>query len=252
MSESQLKTAGSRLSIAHLLAWTAGIAIVLAVFRWVRQIDSGYAPTGAQQLGQFAYGLCYGAGICGLALFGVRRLRQSAHGPSQPGHWMLTVLGIAGLIDGAALLGGTWLKGYSHWFEGGPGLYWIWIAQIASAQIAAAAAFGVAFNGWGGATRPWRRFAIGLAVNLAVHSALLLYQWVVYKTWTMPLLVEITLTYLPVVGVPVVLVLLVLAARNDTSQKRSRDWLHFTGLSAVALFGCTHLALHVWATWVAA
>jgi hypothetical protein len=164
---------------------------------------------------------------------------------------MLIVLGVAALIDGAALLGGTWLKGHSQWFEGGPGLYWIWIAQIASAQIAAAVALGVAFNGWGGATRPWRRFALGLAIFLAAYSALLFTQWVVYNTWPLPW-AEVSLTYLPVVGIPVVLVLILLAARDDSAEKRSRDWLHFAGLAAIVLVGCTHLFLHLWTTWLAA
>jgi len=92
----------NRLSIAHLLLWTATTAIVLG---FIRQIAPHYTPTSAttaqyalnlwlQYLLLFAVSPACGAALGGLVLAAWRLWTRRFGFPSQPGHWLLIVLSV--------------------------------------------------------------------------------------------------------------------------------------------------------------
>lgn len=97
-----MPTAANRLTIAHLMLWTAMTAIVLG---FIRHIAPHYTPTSAatpqfalnlwlQYLLLFAVSPAYGAALAGLQLAIWRLLTRRFGFPSQPGHWLLLVLAI--------------------------------------------------------------------------------------------------------------------------------------------------------------
>ncbi len=240
------RTAGTHLQVAHLLGWITGISIALAAFYWVRQIDPQTSASTAQRIRELALCLSYGAGICGAAFLLARRLGGAQPNPTQPGHWMLVILGAVGLLDGLVLLGGAWLRTRLETFDSGAGMYWIWIAQIASAMVAAAIAAEIALNPQRGAAIAWRRFAGSAAVLLALQATWALTSRVTYQTWPLPAVIEWTAPLVLLVGIPLVLVFLAIAVLDDRRQRRFRDWLHFAGVGAAAVFAATHWALDVW------
>jgi hypothetical protein len=238
------------LRVVHLLAWTAGISVALGAFYWLRQIDTAETPTTADRLAEFAFSIAYGSGLCGLGVFGVRWLIGRGGAPSQPGHWILVMLGVAGLIDGGVLLAGAWVKAGS--FSSGPAMYSLWFARMTSAWIAAVIAAYIAICGAGGATAAWRRLLLAVAILLSVYTTMLLTVWIAYKTFPVPKIVESTTPLVPIVGIPALLLLLGHAIGSDWRARLPRDWMHYCGLAAATLLACTHLGIALWVQWLAA
>ncbi|HZN32334.1 MAG TPA: hypothetical protein VFB80_00895 [Pirellulaceae bacterium] len=102
-----------RLSIAHLLLWMAGTALVVALFPkgWLAGPDEfGSREIFLQRIAQrqtlerlsvVAVAPCYGAALASLLVAGVRLLWRRPGFPSLPGHWPLVNLGLWVLIVGA-------------------------------------------------------------------------------------------------------------------------------------------------------
>jgi hypothetical protein len=162
------------------------------------------------------------------------------------------MLGLAGLIDGGVLLGGAWLNAGSGYFSSGSAMYSLWFARMTSAWIASVIAAYVAIRGTGGATGAWRRWLLSVAILLSVYTTLLLTLWISYKTYPVPILLELTAPFVPIVGIPFLLVFLGQAVRADIRARLPRDWMHYCGLTAAALLACTHLAIELWVRWLAA
>jgi hypothetical protein len=83
------------LSIAHLLVWTAGTAVILAVgrvyFTFTELPESFRTYFNVQQL---VYSPLAGAAVSSLILLVYRRLTSGPPFPAQPGHWLLLVHGL--------------------------------------------------------------------------------------------------------------------------------------------------------------
>jgi hypothetical protein len=103
----------NRLSIAHLLLWIAGTALVVALFpkgwlagpdfvgdreEYVSRIQRRQT---FERLSVVAVAPCYGAAVASLLVAGVRLLWRRPGFPSLPGHWPLVNLGLWILIVGS-------------------------------------------------------------------------------------------------------------------------------------------------------
>lgn len=87
-----------RLQIVHLLLWTATTAMVLGIDRATSEPSNG-------ELGKFpliiawGYAPLVGAGLAGWLLMFSRIWSDGPLFPSQPGHWLLLVSGISGVVQ---------------------------------------------------------------------------------------------------------------------------------------------------------
>lgn len=101
-----------RLGIAHLLAWTACVAVYFSITRTLYGADPAGGPV-APVLIWFLEGLGSGTALGGLPLLVVRR-RRGLSFPGQPGETLWVLLGLGAaiglavslLVSGAAALGG--------------------------------------------------------------------------------------------------------------------------------------------------
>ena len=104
-----------RLSIAHLLLWIAGTALVVAAFprgwlggpktwgdRESYQLRVQKRET-LERLSVVAVAPCYGAALASLIVAGTRLLARRPGFPALPGHWPLVQLGLWILIVGGVL-----------------------------------------------------------------------------------------------------------------------------------------------------
>lgn len=87
-----------RLQIIHLLLWTTATALVLAIDRKTSEPSNG-------ELGKFplimalGYSPLIGAGLAAWMLMFWRVWSDGPRFPSQPGHWLLLLTGIAGVVQ---------------------------------------------------------------------------------------------------------------------------------------------------------
>jgi len=107
----------NRLSIAHLLLWTATTAVVLG---FIRHAAPHFTPTSAttaqhalylwlQYSLLYAVSPAFGAVLAGMVL-AIWRLATRRFGfPAQPGHWLLLILFVIPLVVGA-----VWLRLPEH------------------------------------------------------------------------------------------------------------------------------------------
>jgi len=104
--------ASNRLSIAHLLLWTATIAMVLG---FVRHAAPHFTPTSAttaqyalnlwlQYSLLFAVSPAFGAVLAGSVLAAWRVATRRFGFPAQPGHWLLLILSVVPLVVAAIWL----------------------------------------------------------------------------------------------------------------------------------------------------
>lgn len=103
-----------RLSIAHLMLWTLGTGIVLALLRveivWFEparaQLDQfidADSWTSSQQVTAIGVAPFTGAGIAAVLVAAWVLVRRQALLCSQPGHWLLLLVGVAYLRDAAVV-----------------------------------------------------------------------------------------------------------------------------------------------------
>ncbi|HEV3025049.1 MAG TPA: hypothetical protein VGX76_21405, partial [Pirellulales bacterium] len=91
-----------RLSIQHLMGWTAATAVYLGISRtiWADSLATQKADPFSMFL-WVAWSPVDGAFVAGLLLFVIRRLRRQ-HWPLHPGDWLLVVFGAQVCLDLAA------------------------------------------------------------------------------------------------------------------------------------------------------
>jgi len=90
----------NRLSIAQLMLWTLGSAIMLAGFRFFRQVpqqDPGPLDT-VNSLYQLSISLPLGAQLGSVLLWGWNLVARKRGFPFQPGQWVLLVEGLANFL----------------------------------------------------------------------------------------------------------------------------------------------------------
>jgi hypothetical protein len=110
-----IAAAKNRLSIAHLLLWMGGTAVVLAVFPlgWLAGPETSGTRESflrraeqrrlLERLSVVVAAPCYGAAVASLAVAGPRLLERRPGFPELPGHWLLVHLGLWTLIAACAL-----------------------------------------------------------------------------------------------------------------------------------------------------
>lgn len=84
-----------RLGIIHIMLWTAGSAMILAMYRAMVDFDDMPEQARAQwYVMQIGYSIAYGAALAGAILFAYRRLTKGTPFPVLPGHWLLLTWGL--------------------------------------------------------------------------------------------------------------------------------------------------------------
>lgn len=86
-----------RLTIAHLLIFTTTSAILLGVRRALHQEQQDYRLFG--EIVSFCYAPIFGAGLAACLLCAWRRANGGPRFPRQPGHWLLVLGGVTGLMS---------------------------------------------------------------------------------------------------------------------------------------------------------
>lgn len=217
-----------RLGIGHLLLWTLGSAIALAVNRvlW----DTADMPDWYRSFWdvvQALYGMLAGAALASLMLFAHRRCTRGPAFPTQPGHWLLLVLGLELLVG---------------WGTFGPLRFYERLASpIYSGQLVPLCeglVYGSEAIGFVLACVLVRN-----AVSWQVFFGAAILSHAIHPGWALFILVSELLGESPpwqsVDGLYVVAsigawLLLLAAVGGDLARRRWRDWLHWTGV-AVAL-----------------
>jgi len=224
-----------RLGIIHIMLWTAGSAVILAVYRALAAWDE--LPGQQQvflQVRQILFSMSYGAAVGGLGVFLVRKLRGVPY-PLYPGHWILLNAGILTVLSFAA---------------------WAVIAtQIDDEDFRAQH---LAWNVWAGADSvigaavyfypTWRLregtrwtlyFSAQIVISLVYVEIVLAEQ--VFDPWY-----TLRWDLAPVFATATAILLLVAVLLDWRSQLR-RDWLHWTGVT-VCVAGLS-LSVVSWVAW---
>lgn len=231
------------LAIVHLLGWTLGVGVVLAIYRIITD-DSDYPPEflWRVRLWQLGYGFFYGTAVSGMGLFLWRWIRGGP-GPSQPGHWLLVLGGIGLVIDlatGAVVFG---FMAFSGWdkpllrFEG-------YLAQQIFAWSLAALLGTIFIARMRGAKPLWTVVVVLLLlaaiINASVATISLFYffrsasgAWI----WQAPILARLIAT-------PILIATIVAAVVTDGLSRERRDWLHYGGVVATLFLGAIELTMN--------
>ena len=212
---------GIRLSIAHLMLWTLGSAIILACFRAMssRQEELPDAVVRLQPIYHLAYSVTLGAQLGSVLLFAVRRMRGQSGFPGQPGHWLLLIEGVSAIL----ILGGYWWYQLQEGPDGHPMYsYFAWqLPNLLACTVGYFLAFARTERG-----SPWR---YGLGIIALIHGLqfflFVLSAWVFFlmngRTWY-------DAWELPPNGVGLALAITVLVASlADRKRHAQRDTLHW-------------------------
>lgn len=99
---------GERLSILHLMVWTAGSAVILAFYRnTMSQAEDNPSPMNPpwlQAMTALLVSPLQGAGVAAVGLMFWRRFSGGRPFPKEPGHWLLVIAGAIALLTWPANL----------------------------------------------------------------------------------------------------------------------------------------------------
>ena len=228
-----------RLGIIHIMLWTAGVAIALSAYlatREIYQYNRDEYPF--MQVLQVGHSLVSGAGLACLAVFLGRKWRGIPF-PVHPGHWLLLMSGIISAIHlpvrGAILFAlGTPLgiAGELHRFQAEMGIRGTALGAGALAWFFVALRFRTN-------TRWTCFFGVLAAADALMGSIYGLVAIGNFRIW------EIAYSVEALCALCVPAYLLVVALR-DLSAGARRDWLHWTGLAAVAAAMALYCLWYVW------
>lgn len=226
--------ARNRLSIAHLMLWTLGTAIVLAYFRTVVTVNSAAGSTGRLwTLSILANSVILGVQVGGALLFGWRLCRNLPGQPSQPGHWLLLIEGFSTMVSFSCIVAMRWFDaGILHSLRG-------MVAMIPSALLAATGCVWALRQ-----LRPLNGLWITVFAALATFHLMIL-PIVITEYMTSPLsgrhavwLILLYFEYLP----GLVALVLLIAGIRDLAQP-GRDAFHWAGVLAAFARHLLQLAL---------
>ena len=106
-----------RLGIIHLMAWTLGSAMILAIQRAFNQQNLSELPW-IHQAAQLTLGICnafiYGAAVGGVFLWMSRLVRGGPKFPVAAGHWLLLIQGCLALLSWACMGMLSLLQGFGE------------------------------------------------------------------------------------------------------------------------------------------
>lgn len=215
-----------RLSIAHLMLWTLGTAIALALFRpFLETLGPSDSATvnrylAFQKIATLSLIPFGGASIAALIFAVAHRARGGKLFPVQPGHWLLILFGVSYLLTSLTRLVFT-PRGESGGWEL---ISYYWAYVIASAVLVFIQVLPLAF------VRDAHRWTVYFAVELVRRcgSALVMFLFALSMgpTWFGLLSVANNLNQLLLlIGVIALAVTLV----REMRDRPSRDYLHWTG-----------------------
>jgi hypothetical protein len=253
MVPEELQPPRNRLSIAHLMLWTLGSAIILAGFRAFAnqpQQDQGRLGT-ILSVFYLAYCLPLGAQVGSVAIWLLQRWRTERRFPTQPGHWLLLVEGISGLLSWlgyAAVFGAAQVFSLEAY---GQGSLWL-LAQIPPLTIAL-----ILY------VRSWRSFREQGSLWSLANAALVLQHVVilapvvllVFSEWFLGPNLSDFHPYGPFefqsrcCGPVSGLVVLVAGTSEFTSRAGSRDYLHWVGIAALVSLAALQFVLPIVVSW---
>jgi len=224
--EDEISPPPERLSIAHLLVWTATSAVLLGYQRAMSSFGDG--QTVASNVITLCYAPLFGAGLGACILCFWRLTQGGPRFPAQPGHWLLIIGGFAGLISltfqALTVLALSAVTSY-------PVFLGIRLIDFITEGIL----YGVAAGKMRGV---WRiPFVLGLIQSLAmmvlVTLSLLNYERLLYLQFYRAesvLNVVVTLAVIVAVGL-------------DWRRQAQRDYLHWTGIAVRVIYAALIIAL---------
>jgi len=216
------------LGIGHMMLWMVGSGLLLAVYRTFLDADLAQRPNWlpiCQMVSSVMYGIPGGAAVASLILTAQRRLRGGPAFPCQPGHWLLFATGSIITLQAAGYLVMWLVDSYATW-RGTPVSM---LLAICPSQVMGLIVFGVACFRLQEPFR-WRILFAGLA---AEHGLTALAYWTLFSNRLSVFgnfaSVHFFLGPLAVMIGTVIVVIL------DRSRAKTRDWLHWVGVSVQLL-----------------
>ncbi len=216
-----------RLGIIHLMAWTLGSALILALQRALDQ-KNGAAFANMQ----FAYhavaalsAFARGAALGGLLLWVKRKLLGGAPFPVAPGHWLLLIGGVLAAIEA---LGYGIMVTVQRWQERdflnlNAYLTLQWIVYLMGTVLLLLAYYFSRHTHWRvvfGGMAGMEFLLLGLAVVALIQVATSRFGWG-----------GIWLFYLGRILITLNGLLAIVGVIGDGISRTRRDWLHWTGLA---------------------
>jgi hypothetical protein len=213
-----------------------GCGVVLAIYR---ASTASVNLAVAQRLQQLGFGLAYGTGISGVALFIWRWCTGSGPGPREPGHWLLLFCGIGFLIDAfvtAAFSALNWMAWRPSGNAGG------YLHQAIAWSIAGLIAFLVLLR-LQAASRRWFVAAGLIALAIWLNSAASVVAWVATARGARGSWPWYVCGYAHLAGCAGAVIGIWAAAAGDAMQRMHRDWLHWGGIAAASLLATVEFGI---------
>jgi hypothetical protein len=238
-----------KLAIVHFLGWMLGISVVLAALRALT--NEGDMPADwvlPIRLSELGLGLAYGTAISGLGLFVWRWWTGAGPAPSQPGHWLLVLGGVALVIDlGTALSMRAALAVIGGGVKTTDFLPFL-MHQIIGWELGLLVTVFV-LGRLRGASAEWMAVTVVVVIALAANTATHVVSLVGFLQgapgtwiWRVPGMSR-------VLGTAAILIALSCAELRDRQLRLPRDWLHGGGLVAALGLGLVHIATNLRAFW---
>lgn len=234
------------LRIAHLMLWTAGSAVILAMYRGAYDSIDYQVPNAMRTIfnvHRILSSIIYGAAIASVAVFVHRRLTKGPRFPVQPGHWLLFNQGLLVLVTLPGWCVFVLLQsqgtsdGGTRWIT--PGILFVGLQVLSHGTTVGA--FGWALR----RLQAERRWRLLFWLELGFGICNLLASLAEFVPWW-PGLRVLGFQWM---SATVPAVWLVVAAILDWRRRARRDWLHWTGvvgqLSGVALALSTNLCVRL-------
>ena len=210
-----------RLGIIHIMLWTLGSAIILAMYRALADLSNMPEQARVQwYVLQVGYSTVYGAALAGVILFAYRRLTKGAAFPVLPGHWLLLTQGIVFTVGFGAYVV-TWVL--RNWLDVySPMIYAIgqWLAHNVAVVVVLVAIIRLKDFGY------WRVYFWASLVHQAIRATASLLGAPVGGIffWSLQ-------RWIYGIGATVLVVWLLVVVAHDRRRGVRRDWLHWTGVA---------------------
>ena len=210
-----------RLGIIHIMLWTLGSAMILAVYRAL--VDFANMPEQARvqwYVLQIGYSTVYGAALASVFLFAYRRLAKGAAFPVLPGHWLLLAQGIVFTVSFAGHVAASVIR--NRFDSLSPAIYGLgqWSAHSVAVVVVLVAI--IRLNDFA----YWRVYFWASLVHQAIRSSVCLVG-VLPGTWYFVFLLQ---RWIYAIGATVLVIWLLIVVARDWRRAVRRDWLHWTGV----------------------
>lgn len=231
-----------RLGIIHIMLWTLGSAMILAMYRAL--VDLAGMPEQARAqwyVLQIGYSIAYGAALAGVILFAYRRLTKGAPFPVMPGHWLLLTWGVVFVVGSVGHVA-RWAVRF--WLDSYPTVMFVygfaqWLTHMAAALMLLVAILCVKDLAY------WRVY---LWASLVFQGILANMGLIGMPAATM--VSYMLQRWIYGLGAIVLVIWLLATLARDRRRGIRRDWLHWTGV-IVTLSGPVLFAIQMLWTFLA-